>query len=231
MFAQDRIITSLRRTLEEQTGLLRETAKTIAEIRKEREAAVLLGRAPANGQEDDVDKLVKEGRWKDGVKLIVSQSISQATQAQRDELAKQKQEEEVRVAQQANIGRVLQRHPELDDNSSEKWQVFDAILAENPRWRNSPDGPLLAMYQMEERMNLARTPVAPAKPGAPVVVRPGVPVGSPSLPPARPAAPSNKVVLTAEQKSFCDDNQIPYEDYAKSLGFVSRGEGKVGITP
>jgi len=228
VFAQDRIINNMRRSFEEVSRQLNETTKTIEQLRKEREEG-LFGRKEEGAAEDDVDKLVKEGKWKDGVKLMITRTIAKATDTQRQEIAVARQAEETKITQQKNIVDVSDRHPELEDPSSEKRIVFDTILAENPRWRLSPDGPLLAMYKMEERMNLGHAVKAPGQP--PVPLKPGVPVGNANLPPSRPPAPVSKVTLTGEQKSFCDDNGIPYEDYAKSLGFVSRGEGKVGIVP
>lgn len=68
---------------------------------------------------------------------------------------KRSQKDDVGKAElmEKNAQTVLERHPELNDTASEKWQIFQDILNKNPRWRTLPDGPLLTMYEMEKELH------------------------------------------------------------------------------
>ena len=117
-----------------------------------------------------------------------------------------------------NSQEVISRHPELEDTASEKTQIFQDILNNNPRWRSSPDGPLLTMYGMERELrkrgyDVEGTIKEKVENEKERVVR----ATATSLSASRATTTGNKIVLTREQKEFCDQNGVSYEDYARTL--------------
>lgn len=99
---------------------------------------------PVPRTEKEWDELAKRD-WKVAVDLrskLNAQSLLKQTQTT------QKHEEVLAGSKQ----RVLKRHPELNDNSSEKTKVYLQILNDNPQYLTDPKGPIHAMRDMEEYM-------------------------------------------------------------------------------
>ena len=202
LFAQSRILRGVQGELADLRAKLAQQG-----VRKE----IVEAQVP---NADDLDKLAEKD-WKAAVRQIV-RAESQAVIAEE----RKRQEEsavitESRQAQEKNAQAVLSKHPELDDPTSEKAQIWQQILSENPRWVQSPDGPLLVMYRMEEVLR-GKGYVVDKKPETRRVA-------DTSLRPSRPVAPTGKVVLTREQREFCDNNGISYEEYAKTLRMQETG--------
>ena len=98
---------------------------------------------------DDLDELVQRD-WKAGVAKVVEDVLTRqnrATQAQTEEQLSAKLLEESK-------SKVMSKHKELEDPNSEKTKLFLKVLEENPDYKVNPRGPLLAAYEMENRLNL-----------------------------------------------------------------------------
>src|SRR3990167_2257041 len=96
---------------------------------------------------DDLDELVQKD-WKAGVKEVTRQVINEERTRQNNVT------EEQRVAQilEESKSKVMTRHPELSDPESPKTKEFLKVLEENPDYKFNPRGPLLAAYEMENRI-------------------------------------------------------------------------------
>ena len=191
VYAQDRIISKQQREIE--------LLKSARPVEKEPEPIVEL---------DELDKIAQKD-WKLAVRKLAAEEARNVVQSEKQRLDLARTQETVSVRQEQNSQAVLARHPELFDNASEKSQIFQSILDKNPEWRTSPDGPLLVMYQMEDE--LRKSGVETDEPGR--LKR----VTSISLPVSKIVPSNNKIVLTREQKEFCDQNGVSYEDYARTL--------------
>lgn len=243
---------SLRNKIGYMERQLEEQNKTIAQMRKEREDALHATPPPSTGTQiqglDDpqLESLVKTD-WKLGVRKvaelvandIVNKQLKVSKETETARVEAEKREQERMLTLQANVNIVASRHPEVDnDPTSEKAQIFQEVLDNDPQLRSRTDGPLVAMTRMEDELVRRHGPGAlftarnpgnpPAQPlpGARPPARP-----NPSLPPSRPVLPNQqRVVLTKEDRAFCDENKIPYADFARSQQALKAGGGKGGIS-
>jgi hypothetical protein len=132
-----------------------------------------------------------------------------------------------------NKARVLERHPELNDNMSEKSRIFLNILSTHPDYVNHPNGPIYAMRDMEDHMEtvLGYKPsdiVTAEKNGAQrenqrqhrIVLNKGG--GKP------PGSGENTVTLTKDESDFCKLQGIDPKEYAKTKKKLSKS-GKEGV--
>ena len=130
--------------------------------------------------------------------------------------------------------RVLGRHPELNDNSSEKSRIFLNILSTNPDYINHPNGPIYAMRDMEDHMETVlgykRSDIVSAeKQGAQresqrqhrIVLNKG---GGKT-----PGGGDRTVTLTKDENEFCKIQGIDPKEYAKTKKRLSKS-GKEGMT-
>ena len=96
---------------------------------------------------DDLDEVVQKD-WKLGVRRVVEGVLSEHTQ----------KTEALTEAQltakllEASKEKVMSKHPELSDPDSPKTKEFLKVLEENPDFKSNPRGPLLAAYEMENRL-------------------------------------------------------------------------------
>ena len=127
--------------------------------------------------------------------------------------------------------KVLSRHPELNDASSEKSQVYMKILQENPRYLTDPKGPVHAMRDMEEYMetvlgyepsDIVKARAAGADKERMRVSRASLAASAGRIQPKQ----GNTIVLTKDELEFCKFNEINPKDYAlnkKRMGSKNNG--------
>lgn len=96
---------------------------------------------------DDLDELVQRD-WKQGVEKVVEGVLNKQTARVNAETASQVEDR----LRKDSLAKVVERHKELSDPSSEKYREFHKVLAENPDFVTNPRGPLLTMYEMESRI-------------------------------------------------------------------------------
>ena len=194
-YAQDRIISKLQKEIEE---LKTQPPQPAVE--------------PAA---DDLDKLAQTD-WKAAVDKIAEKKYQQLYEATQSKIQQEAQEKERKQIQETNEQKVLSKYPELNDSSSEHSQIWFEELNKNPRWRTSPDGPILVMREMEDVLRSkgydidGRTTKAVSHERERLASANAASLGTPK------ATPSNKVVLSREQREFCDINGITYEEYART---------------
>ena len=200
VYAQDRIISKLEKKIEELEA---------KKIESEPEL-------------DDLDKLAQTD-WKKAVAEIVKR---ERTATDKEIQAKSQERERLQILQQ-NEQTVLSKYPELNETTSEHSQIWFDVLNKNPRWRQSPDGPTLVMREMEDVLrsrgyDIGGRATQEVKQERERLAR----VNATSLKSSR-ATPSNKVILSKEQREFCDINGVSYEEYARTL--KKTGEGSLEL--
>lgn len=198
-YAQDRIISRHEQQIEDLKRRLEETSTKPHETVQQ--------------DLDELDKLAQKD-WKAAVRKIGEEVAMNVYQSQQKVIKERADVDDTRRVQQENIAAVVARHPELNDDVSEKARIYQDILAKNPRWTTNPDGPLLAMYKMEEELGKS----------SPKTVEQPKPKNM-AMPSSKPVS-TGKVVLTREQKEFCDSQGINYSDYARAL---HQNEGGVSL--
>jgi hypothetical protein len=203
VFAQDRIIQKMSREIEEmRQKVVSEPSSTKQEV---------------NTELDEIDKLAQTD-WKAAVNKLAERKAREILNDEKKHIEEQQEKIQVRTTMEANAQNVVSKHPELNEDGSEKSVIFQSILSNNPRWRTSPDGPLLVMYEMENELRKRGYDVE-GKTGE--IVKNEVSriarASSTSLPTSRRIASTNKIILTREQRDFCDQNGMSYEDYARTL--------------
>lgn len=207
VYAHDRILSNVQKSIEELKNIMLSNASSISPAQEEKL--------------DELDKLAQTD-WKAAVSKIVEARTHEILDKERKQIETQKVQEESSQIMEKNATFVTSKHAELNDATSEKAQIFQEVLNNNPRWRTSPDGPLLTMYAMEDELRKRGYQVdgvAEKKPEANRVIP------ASGLPSSRPVNTGNKIVLTREQREFCEQNGLSYEDYARTLRKSGEREG------
>ena len=168
---------------------------------------------------DEIDK-VAQTDWKAGVRMLINQEVNTILEEDRRKIGVTAKIEENSSIMERNSQEALSRHPELNDESSEKTQIWFDTLEKNPRWQTLPEGPLLVMNIMETELRKRGYDVdGTIKAGVESETTRIARASGTNLPSSRPADTTNKVVLTKEQKEFCDTHGIRYNDYARTQKF------------
>lgn len=215
VYAHDRILSNVQRSIEELKNIMLQNSPSSV-ITQEQTKEL-----------DELDKLAQTD-WKAAVRKIAETSYQEKSVQEKQQLEQARRQEEDTQLMEKNSQSALSRHPELEDSVSEKSQIFQSILNNNPRWRTAPDGPLLVMYEMESELrkrgyDVDGTINKKVEEERERVTR----VTSSSLPSSRSTSTGSKIILTKEQREFCDENGVKYEDYARTL---KNSGGKEGIT-
>ena len=165
----------------------------------------------------DFEKMVQDGKVQEAVAIVAKQEARRVNEEYQTKIKEDADAREAATNLESNSQYALSRHSELNDTNSEKTQIWFDVLNKNPRWRNSPDGPLLTMYKMEEELRKRGYDVDGAYKKASEEEKDRLGrVTSTSVPASR-VVNKNKIVLTKDQRDFCDTNGIKYEDYARNL--------------
>ena len=149
-------------------------------------------------------------------------------------MAQSRQAAKASEAMELSKAKVLARHPELNDDSTEKSKIFLAVLNNNPDYLTNPKGPIYAMRDMEEHMETVlgykhSDIVSAERNGAKreserqhrIVLNKGG--GS--------KAPGNKntVTLSKDEAEFCKLQGLDPKEFAKNKQKLSKS-GKEGVT-
>lgn len=167
----------------------------------------LIPKAP-EPKPDDLDELVQKD-WKLGVREVVKSVLTEHSAKKEAESAEQF---EARIRQES-ISKVMSAHPDLSDPSSEKAKTFQKVLEENPDFVTNPRGPILTMYEMQNRLNQhGNINTGGEKVSKEVRSRAtSVPAGT------SPSGKSN-YSLSKQDMDFCRLNGINPENYKKLKG-------------
>lgn len=136
--------------------------------------------------------------------------------------AREQQENQIR---EDSKRKVLEKYPDLNDESSERAQLYRQIVMANQDYLYNPRGPVLAMRDMEEKLREEGKLVDdPTKRMVEKEVQRQARANG-GQPPAGVRGKSNVIVLSKEEKEFCDNHGLKYESYAKSKRMTSTSQG------
>jgi len=204
VYAQDRIISKQQKEIDD----LREQMTSQPKVEETKP--------------EDFDKDVQSD-WQGTFRKIAKQEAENIYKADQAKIQKEAQERERKQVQETNEQKVVTKYPELNDSSSEHTQIWFDVLNKNPRWRTSPDGPILVMREMEDVLRVKGYDIDGRTTKAVNHERERLAnANATSLGTSRPT-PSNKVILSREQREFCDTNGISYEEYARTLKKTAGG--------
>ncbi len=177
---------------------------------------------PATWTEEQWDDLAKKD-WKRAVDL-------RAEIKARQQYEQQNTTQEFNRVLEDSKQSVLLRHPELSEVSSEKSKIYKNIVTANPEYTNMKEGPLFAMYKMEEfmeqNMGYKREDIVKAESKAREDEQGRLSRVQLTSTTGRNVSEGNKVVLTKDELDFCDLQGINPKTYAankKKLETSGRG--------
>ena len=167
---------------------------------------------------DDLDAMLEQGNWRTPVETLVERGVNSILRKREEqEFVRQAEASKLTILEQSKKF-VRERYPDVDDSETEVAKSYIQVLNEHPEYLRSEYGPKLAMRDMEDKLRdegkldtytkkvvdkeLQRQARTKATSGA----------SSPAS-----GVKGGKVVLTSDQKEFCDFKEIPYDTYAKML--------------
>lgn len=169
-------------------------------------------------EEDEVDR-VAQSDWKKGVKMVVTPEIERTVEELLNKREQARLEaQKAQTAQQVrekSMARVLEDHPEIEDEDSEFTRVYTSVLNEDPNLLSNPLGPELAMARAEKRLSKNSATIN-TETNSERVAR----VKAVYAPQGKQPSDSKRIVLTAEEKRICDEKGINYADYTKMRGLT-----------
>lgn len=163
---------------------------------------------------DEYDQMLQKD-WKGTVYKMAEEKFQELRRKENEQLKIQAEELKRKEILEKNKQKVIQKHPDINDPSSEKSRLFQEVIDENPDYISDPFGPVLAMRDMEDRLRdrgIIDEPIAKAVEKE--VNRMSRAQGS-MIPSSRSSSNTNKIILSKEDREFCDLNGIKYEKYAK----------------
>ncbi len=174
---------------------------------------------------DEIDR-VAERDWKEGVRMVIQDEYKTLMEKDKADAEKRAMEDQSMATMEANKQYVVNQYPELSDDGSDITKLYieasNELASRDSGFFGNPYGPIAAMRVMEEKMRNMGIPLPGVKEQADREITRRARVGATSSVPSK--KPSGKFVLTSDQKQFCDQNNIPYEVYAKNASALDKGE-------
>ncbi len=207
-------------------ALKKATAPLYYELRKGRSEVTPVQNIQAQPKPEPTEwdnKLQKD--WKGTVDELADQRFEkkwkEREEAQRVEIENQK----TKALLEANKKSVLDKHQELNDDGSQKAQIYRQIMQERPDYLANSYGPILVMREMEDRLRDMGVVDSPTQKVVEKEVNRLVRTNAGGIPKGAPVNNGKSITLTKEQKEFCDANNIKYESYAR----FSKMQSQTGV--
>lgn len=170
----------------------------------------MIGGIPVPETREEWDMLARKD-WQAAVDL---RSILNTRRLQ----AESKQVDAATRAMEESKQRVLQRHPELADATTDKGKIFLSILDKNPEYLTMSKGPILAMRDMEEELEArgyTRDQIFDSKKVTAQVEATRVNRAALTGGGRMPEKQGRTVQLSKDDLEFCRANDLDPKDYAK----------------
>ncbi len=201
------------------------TAPLYYELRqlKERKPEPVIQRAPEVPADEWDLKVQKD--WKGTVRELAR---LEATEMRKQEIEQQRvvseNQKKLNLLNQ-NKQRVMEKHPDLDDPTSEKARVFQEVLQKNPDYLYNEFGPVLAMREMEDEMRSRGIVDDPTKQIVDKEVARQNRTRVSQVPQGQQTNGSKKYVMSSSDKEFCDIHKIKYETFIQNQQRMAKSEG------
>lgn len=214
--AQDKAWKAIENQLAATRRVNEKLQKELAEIKTK--IATPSPSAPVVATTNELDKLVADGRWQEAVGKVAEEKAQklfeqkELLRIQQDQAAQSVQRLE--QAKQSVIEKYPDLHPETGNAESPVSVAYAQTLNEHPEYLKNEFGPVLAMYEMEKKMNQPVTQRFQDAGANYETVRRGR-ANAASLPPSRPASGKNMVTIDRDEKAMIDYSGINAQTYAK----------------
>lgn len=195
-------------------------ARQLEKRMKEMEALANQSSKPqkTEGEVQDLDEIANTD-WKKAVKILGKEAakeyLAELQQANTVEATRRSAELELEKSKKL----VLSRYPNIENESTDEYKTYVEVVNEDPSILQNPRGPEIAMYRMEQKlMATGRMPQAVKNYVEPKIdeeVSRRARVGAVSATPKAPVRNENVIVLTQDEKEFCETRGIAFSDFAK----------------
>lgn len=163
---------------------------------------------PISTGDPDLDELVTTD-WKAAVEKITEKVIERQQERQAQETEMQRT---ARILEESK-SKIMAKHPELSDPENPKTKEFLKVLEENPDFKTNPRGPILAAYEMENRLKAHDTIDSGER-----MPQKDVRAKATSVPAGTSASKKAGYTLTKQDMDFCRLNNINPENYRRLKG-------------
>jgi len=175
---------------------------------------------------DDLDEIANQD-WKKAVKILGKEAAKEyfAELQQQNTVEATRRESELELEKSRKL--VLSRYPNIENESTEEYKTYVEVVNEDPQLLRNPRGPEIAMYRMEQKlMANGKVPAAVKNYVEPKIdeeVNRRARVGAVSATPKAPVRNDNVIVLTQDEKEFCETRGIPFGKYAEMRKISKEG--------
>lgn len=192
------------------------TAPLYYEMRKGREQQPQT-QQPLVKKDEPVDEWDKklQTNWRGTVEELAEAKFNAMMQKQSEKQAAEYQRQQTSQLLENNKMQVLKKHIELNDETSQKAELYRQVLQERPEYLNNPFGPVLAMRDMEDRLRDLGVVDNSTRQVVEKEVARQTRTNGGALPKGSTVQNKNSVTLSKDQKEFCDANNIKYENFAR----------------
>ena len=175
---------------------------------------------------DELDDLLEKGDWRTPVNRLAEQKFNELM-VERERQTQVQQEKNQKLSILLNNQKIVRdKYPDIDDSDSEIARKFQKVINEKPEYLNNEFGPTLAMRDMEDELRLEGRLDEFSKKAVEKEVARQTRVGATGVPKNAISGNGNKIMLTKEQREFCDSVGMKYEHYGK---FAKQGSPKEGV--
>lgn len=223
---EDETLKKLAGRMEYHARLYEKGIRELNEIKK----SLLENRNPANAREtddavDELDELAQKD-WKAAVRKLGREEAERILKEEREKAS----QENIRQSQAFSYERskriVLEEYPDIfEDGSTEHGKLYRQVYNEDQSLLSNPNGPEIALYRMKRKMSENGVITNDVKPILDKEMARRQRAGASQV--TGRANGSNNVILTKDQKQWCDYNGVDYKDYAVSLKASENGRVEV----
>ena len=178
---------------------------------------------------DELDDLLEKGDWRTPVNRLAEKRFNELME-ERDRQAQLRDEQNKRIGTlESNKKTVRDKYPDIDDPDSEIAKRYQKIVQSKPEYLANEFGPTLAMRDMEDELHSEGRLDEFSKKAVEKEVARQTRVGASAIPRSTVPSNSNKIMLTKEQRDFCDSVGLKYENYGKYAKKLQTTTAKEGV--
>lgn len=207
---------------------VRDIPSQIEEIKKSISQNKGLTSVEKKEAKDELDEMLEKGDWRTPVERLAEKRFNELMADRERQTQTENQRQQKLNLLESNKSAVRQKYPEIDEQDSEIAKRYQKVLYEKPHYLSSEFGPVLAMRDMEDELRAdGRLDEFSRQAVEKEVIR-KTRAGAGGLPATSAQSTGSKIMLTSQQKEFCDSHNIKYQDYGKIARQIQRSS-KEGV--